>query len=380
MMALVDCLSSVSGGAVSYLRNVIPRLYGLFKASGESHKLRLLVHESQKVLFPGIPASEFIVLAGPRMSGYRRVWWEFFNIPNVVAETKADVLFYPYQIGLRVNGVKKVHMLCNMDPFHFHRYEYDFKLRIRNHLLKFESRRSLSTADRVIAISRYVEYYLVQFLGIHPSKVRLIYNGSDKSFGPRGQVSRDAALIAELNIFGDFILTVGSLFPYRRCEDVIAAFGRIEPTIRRDLTLVIAGSGTDWHYSRVLDRAIAASGVADRVRLVGHVSPEAMQALYRCCRLCVIASEVEACPNIAIEAMEAGCVTVASDSPPLPEIFDGGATHFPSRDIPTLAETMQRCLSDEKLRQELSERSRTRAQDFSWDRCACETYSALVDW
>jgi glycosyltransferase involved in cell wall biosynthesis len=242
---------------------------------------------------------------------------------------------------MRVNGVRKVNMLCNMDPFHFHRYEYDFNLRIRNHLLKFASRRSLSTADRVMAISGYVENYMLQILGIHPSRVRRIYHGSDKSFGPGGEASRDAALIAGLNIFGDFILTVGSLFPYRRCEDVIAAFGHMEPTIRGGLTLVVAGSGTDRHYSRVLERAIAASGVADRVRLVGHVSPETMQALYRCCGLCVIASEVEACPNIAIEAMEAGCVTVASDS---------------------------------------SGRARTRARDFSWDRCARETYSALVDW
>jgi glycosyltransferase involved in cell wall biosynthesis len=359
---------------------MIPRLYGLFKASHDGHQLRLLIHESQLPLFPEDPSSECIILAGPRLSGHRRAWWEYRNISRIAADMRADVLFYPYQIGSRVNGIRTVLMIRNMEPFHFHDYKYSCNNWVRNRLLKFGSRRAIAGAERVIAVSGFVEDYLHLGIGIHPSRIRRIYHGRDDSFGPEGDASRDAALITGLGIHGDFILTCGSLLPYRRCEDVIAAFGRIEPTVRRELLLVIAGSGTDRNYAGILERAIATSSAAERIRLVGHVSTEAMQALYRCCRLCVIASEVEACPNIAIEAMASGCVTAASDSPPLPEMFAGATAHFPSRDLSALATTMQRCLTDEKLRQDLSERAQFRARDFSWDLSARETCSALVDW
>jgi glycosyltransferase involved in cell wall biosynthesis len=61
-------------------------------------------------------------------------------------------------------------------------------------------------------------------------------------------------------------------------------------------------------------------------------------------------------------------------------MFAGATAHFPSRDLSALATTMQRCLTDEKLRQDLSERAQFRARDFSWDLSARETCSALVDW
>jgi alpha-1,3-rhamnosyl/mannosyltransferase len=267
-----------------------------------------------------------------------------------------------------------------MEAFHFHRYKYSFNNWVRNQLLEIGSRKSIMSGDRIIAVSGFVEGYLLRSIRIHPSRIRRIYHGRDETFGHKGEIIHDSSLVADLGIHGDFILTCGSLLPYRRCEDVIAAFSRIEPIVQRELTLVIAGSGADRHYARVLEKAVEESNAADHIRKVGHVSTEAMKALYRCCRLCVIATEVEACPNIAIEAMEAGCVTVASDSPPLPEIFAGAVVHFPSRDFSALTEAMQRCLTDENLRKELSAQARNRAKDFSWNRCARETYSALVDW
>jgi glycosyltransferase involved in cell wall biosynthesis len=379
MIVLVNCLSSVSGGAVSYLRNIVPRLFNLFNASVEGHKLRLLVHESQLPLFPRVPTADCIIIAGPRMYGYNRGWWELRNISHIAAETKADVLFYPCQVGVKVKGIKTLFMLHNMEPFYYHDYKYNLSSRIRNYLLRHGSWRSIAQADRVIAVSKFVENYLHHTMRIHPSRIRRIYHGSDESFGPIGDLSSDIKLLNSIGIHGDFILTCGSLLPYRRCEDVIAAFSRIETHVKNGLTLVIVGTGTE-QYERLLKRKIVESGVSDRTRILGFVSPEFMKSLYRCCRICVVASEVEACPTIAIEAIEAGCVIVASDTPPLIEILDGAAAFFPSRKIPALVESMRRCLSDVKFRKELSGRSRIRALDFSWDRCARETYSALVDW
>jgi alpha-1,3-rhamnosyl/mannosyltransferase len=144
--------------------------------------------------------------------------------------------------------------------------------------------------------------------------------------------------------------------------------------------LVIAGSGTDSRYGKLIRQQIASSRYSHRIFAVGHVSREKMLALYRRCSLCVIATEVEACPTIAIEAMSSGCVILSSNQPPLPEIFAGCSMEFRTRDIADLAAKIRQCMYDDALRKTLKELALKRAQDFSWSKCAVETYRALVDW
>lgn len=185
--------------------------------------------------------------------------------------------------------------------------------------------------------------------------------------------------LKRLGIQGNFLLTPGSLLPYRRCEDIIGAFSSCA---REDkgIQLVIAGSGTDDHYMNVIREAIAASPVRERILLLGQVPWDIMEVLYRDCLACVIATEIEACPNIAIEAMAAGCVIVACNRQPLPEIFAGCALEYEARDIRQLSEHIRKATKVTLLRQELREKALRRAEAFSWEICADRTFAALTKW
>lgn len=380
MNVLINCLSAVSGGAVSYLRNLIPKLAKLFEGSERSHSIEILAHMEQKQLFPSILESQCILLTSSRPMAYRRFWWEYCNIGRIVRQQNIDVLFNPCQVSPRVSGIKQVMMLHNMEPFFSYRYHYSLRPWLRNQLLALQSQRSLQAADRVIAVSDYVKQILLDRLNVSPNRIQQIYLGRDVNFSPDGDEQDDNELLKRLGIRGNFVLTCGSLWPYRRCEDVIKAFDRYQRSISGDFSLVIAGSLMDARYGKVVKSAIAESPNAGRIHAVGHVPYETMQTLYRRCSLCVIATEVEACPNITIEAMSSGCAIVSSDQPPLPEIFGGCSMEFCSRNIEDLAFKMQRLMSDEQLRADLKRQALNRAQDFSWDRCAEQTYLALIKW
>lgn len=379
MIVVMNCLSAVSGGAVSYLRNLLPLLHEEFLASDGRNILRVLAHESQLSLFPYLPKSSCHVLYGARPRGLKRLVWEQQNLPKLVTKLNADVHFVPYQIARRVRGVRQVLMLRNMEPFHFRKYKYSTALRLRNHLLTRASNKALSTAERVIAVSGFAEQHLLSSLKLPPGRIRHIYHGRDESFRAEECAEQDARLLADLGIPTEFVLTCGSLLPYRRCEDVVRAFGKVA-TQRGGLALVIAGSGNDQRYAKLLAETVAKSGVACRIHMLGHVSKEAMQALYRKCKACVIATEIEACPNIAIESLASGCCVIATDQPPLPEMFSGAAIHYAARDINALAGCIYDCLENEEARRNLSAKALTRGLEFSWKRCARETYKALVDW
>lgn len=380
MIILMNCLSSVSGGAVSYLRNLSPLLLAKFEASKSKHKLILLAHESQRDLFDGVREEYFYWVTGPRPTGWRRVAWERRNLSRIVNETGANVLFTPYQIASSVKDVKQVMMLRNMEPFLFSQYRYSWDTALRNRLLARSSRQSLRRADRVIAVSGFARDYLVDGIGLVSSRIRTVYHGRSEALASGDDAERQRALLTEIGVNGRFILTCGSLLPYRRCEDVICAFDQMTSSISDDIQLVVAGSGTDQRYSELINEAIANTKVSSKILLAGHVSWEIMKALYRHCDACVIATEIEACPNIAIEAMTAGCAIISNDKPPLPEMFDNASHIYRSRDIMHLSEKMSEVMNEAQLRKTLKARSLKRAERFSWIICAEETYAALTDW
>ena len=373
------CLSSVSGGAVSYLRNLIPLLSRQFADSPGCHQLKILAHESQREILSFLSDTQSIWIGGPRLTGWQRIVWEQKNITQIARETNADVLFTPYQIGPRVRGVKQVLMFRNMEPFLYTTYRYSLRMWFRNFLLHRQSSYALHGASRVIAVSQFAQEQLSHELGIAASKIRQIYHGRDISFSPAGSMAEDLDMLSSIGINGDFLLACGSLLPYRRCEDVIAAFNQCADDLPAKIQLIIAGSGTDRRYGKLIQQMIKNSPYCDRIIALGHV-PIDVIALYRICSVCVIATEIEACPNIAIEAMTAGCVIISSNKQPLPEMFQNASIEYCSRDIIHLAKQIRRCVLDQDLRHEMKARALRRAEEFSWEKCARETYSALIDW
>jgi len=267
-------------------------------------------------------------------------------------------------------------MIRNMEPFLFERYKYSTTTWIRNKILAAISASCLRKANRVIAVSQFAADHLV-CLDVPKEQIRTIHHGS-----PSFRRSNDDAKekLAPLGITGDFILTCGSMLPYRRCEDVIRAFNSCMMTLPESTCLVIAGSGADEGYARLIRDIVASSPNPSRIKLLGNVPWETMVELYRSCMLCAIATEIEACPNIALEAMSAGCVIVSCNRPPLPEMFDGCVLEYEARDVDGLSRQILRVVKDKPLQRELSGRALRRASDFPWSICVKNTYTALTDW
>jgi alpha-1,3-rhamnosyl/mannosyltransferase len=376
----MNCLSSVSGGAVSYLRNLSPLLANRFAVTQGEHEVFFLAHESQRGLLAGLPDRQCCFIRGARPAGWRRVLWERRNIDRITGETGSDVLFTNYQIATPIKGAKQVLVLHNIEPFLFGQYRYSLKTSLRNAILARASARSLRAADRVIAVSGFARDRLLDRLDVAHDRIRTIYHGGPAAAWEKNGEADDRSALARLGIGERFVLTAGSLLPYRRSEDVIAAFDRCAEDLAEGMQLVIAGSGADKRYGELVRQAIDASPYRERILPLGHVPWHIMKTLYRYCDLCVLATEIEACPNIAIEAMTAGCVIVSCDKPPLPEMFAGSSISYRARDIGDMVEQMRSGLQDSDLREGMKRKARDRARFFSWEKCADETYAVLTDW
>jgi len=99
---------------------------------------------------------------------------------------------------------------------------------------------------------------------------------------------------------------------------------------------------------------------------------------YRNCRVFVMTTRVEACPNAALEAMHNGCLSVVTSADPLPEFFQQNAFYYPPGDGRHLAEQLRKALLlDDSQRTAMVEGLRRRAAEFTWQRTAQQTIAEL---
>ena len=83
---LVNCLSAGSGGSLSYVRNLLPRLVAEAGRQGMPGRFCFLHGRQQRALFSEIDDADRIEVEESACSSpFRRYLWESRHLPQVVA-------------------------------------------------------------------------------------------------------------------------------------------------------------------------------------------------------------------------------------------------------------------------------------------------------
>ncbi len=138
------------------------------------------------------------------------------------------------------------------------------------------------------------------------------------------------------------ILTVGTLDrEYKGVRELVSA---VRTVVDRgyDVELRVAGTG---RLEKEL-RTLADSLLGPRATFVGHVTGEALEALYDTSDLFVLASWTEGLPRVLIEAMAAGLPCVATAVGGVAELVEEEHLVAP-RDAPALARAIEALLADD---------------------------------
>ncbi len=149
-------------------------------------------------------------------------------------------------------------------------------------------------------------------LGLPEDRIAVHYTGVDLSrFQP---IERPAARAALGLPEGPLLVSVGALVPLKGHALTIDALARLP-----GVTLAIAGDGPE----RATLQALAARlGVADRVRLLGHVAHADIPKLLAAGDAMVLASEREGLANAWVEALACGTPIVVTDVGGAREVVD----------------------------------------------------------
>lgn len=163
----------------------------------------------------------------------------------------------------------------------------------------------------------------------------------------------------------DYVLYAGRLASNKGLGHLLDAFARIASSAP-DVDLVLAGR--DWGVGDALRAQAAALGIADRVRIVGHLDDAAYRGAIGGCRLLVLPSEWEAFGIVLLEAMACGRPVVATAVGGVPEVVAHGTDGLlvPFGDAGGLAEAVRSLLSDPAWASRLGAAGRAKAARFDW--------------
>lgn len=225
-------------------------------------------------------------------------------------------------------------------------------------LLRIRTRATTLPVTRVIAISEFVKWQLIQ-VGIPKDKISLVYNGVDtRRYSPDPGARK--RLAAEFSIRPDelIVATLTYLNPHKNVDVLVEASGQLA---KRGVAvrLFVVGDGRMRAELEALSQKL---GLADRIHWLGHVLDPI--PVLQACDVFVMASVGEGFGLALAEAMACGAAAIATRSGALTEIAEDGksALLLAPRDVEALADAIQQLAADQKLRLDLAQRGLDRVR------------------
>ncbi len=232
-------------------------------------------------------------------------------------------------------------------------------------------RRALKRADRILTVSYNTKRDLVDYFGISPARVEVVYNGVSARFHPDLPRAERDRVTAKYGLPRPYLLFLGGEKPHKNVRNVIRAFGQARRERALPHALVLAGP-MPKNRSRV-EALVSALELETRVFRPGIVPEEDLPGLFAGADAFLYPTLYEGFGLPVVEAMACGVPVLTSSTSALQEIAGGYAYLVDPMDVEAIARGIVELATDPLRRAEFAELGKRRARDFSWDHAAEQT-------
>jgi glycosyltransferase involved in cell wall biosynthesis len=214
----------------------------------------------------------------------------------------------------------------------------------------------------IISVSEFSKQEILRFFPVEADKIKVIHLGTTLGKITTQETDRLFPVPAP------YLLYVGKRTFYKNFDGFFRA---VQPVLQRhpDLHIVCAGGGS---FSQNEQALFHSARLANRIHY-RPVTDAGLLTLYKNARAFVFPSLNEGFGIPVLEAFTGGCAVVLSDRSSLPEVGGDAALYFDPEDDDSMAETIERVVSDDALNAALIRKGTERLRNFSCDKTAFQT-------
>lgn len=290
------------------------------------------------------------------------LWFEH-SLPRALEKYKADVLLSPDgYLSLSSSG-KQLVVMHDISFIHFAReHAWSHRLFMNHYAPQYAQK-----ANRIFTVSEFSKHDIAKTFKVNAGKIDVGYNGCNPAFKP---VSEKTKTETKNDFTGghEYFLVLGMGNPRKNIERVIIAFTKFRKQQQTTVKLLMIGHRKYW--STETWKAYHSSEVKKDIVIVPYLSQAGVIRAVASAHALIYASLFEGFGIPILEAMNCNVPVLASNTSSMPEVCGDAALMVDPYSVKSISEEMIRIYSDELLRNNLIEKSKTQRSKFSWNHTA----------
>lgn len=365
----IDASRNRSGGSVAHLIGIInegnPQLHGI----SEVHVW------SYKSLLDKLPNKPWLKKHNPALLDktiFHQLLWQRFIFKNEFNMSGCHLLLNTDAgtIGKISPAITMSRDMLSYEKGELERFGFSFAT-IRLLLLRNIQNSALRRAVGVIFLTQYAAEVIQRSCGTLKN-VQLIPHGISDHFRIRA-----GETYKKKNPEGAFkLLYVSNTDVYKHQWHVVEAV-EILRAQGHNVSLKLVGGGVGRPHRRLQEQIKSSDPCGRFIEALPFVPHEDIPAHHASADIFIFASSCENMPNTLIEAMAAGLPIASSDRGPMPEVLQDGGVYFDPENPEAIATALEKLLVDRDLRVNLSSRAEVLSKEYSWRRCAEQTWKFI---
>ena len=306
-----------------------------------------------------------------------RFWWQQIHSTRAARRHGCSLLFNPGcgYVGTFRPYVTMCRNMLSFAPDEVARYGSSgtgFRFR----LLRTVHRQSFQKANGIIFLNDYARSIVTRELGLSHVPAVSVPHGVHPKYLLSPRRAEDGCGVNAGQPMK--LLYVSTVDHYKHHWNVVEAVRRLRDQ-GKFVTLDMVGRALPSALEK-LRHAIHQHDPHGRfARYVGPLYGNDLVNAYHSADLFVFASSCENLPNILLEAMAAGLPIVCSNYSPMPEVLGDAGVYFDPLEPAEIAAALTKMIDSPALRNRLALRSNLGALQYSWARCAEQTFGFLAD-
>lgn len=365
----IDASRNRSGGAKAHIIGILSAVEPSDFGIAEIHVW------SYRELLDALPDHPWLVKHCPRElegSIVRQLWWQRTRLPAELRTSGCEILLST-AAGTLCNFTPSVVMSRDMLSFEqgeIDRYWFS-KAWIRLFLLRYIQISALRKASGALFLTQYASDVIQRFSGALPDS-RVIPHGIGENFRTEVCVAKKS----QEDVLNCVYVSNADL--YKHQWHVIEAVGILRDSGHK-LKLELVGAGAGYAREKVAEAIAKWDPTGEFVTITDAVPHHQVPAFLSAADIFIFASSCENMPNTLVEAMACSLPIACSSRGPMPEVLGAAGEYFDPEKPVTIAAAIAKLAADVTLRHERASEAKLLSAQYSWSRCASETWRYLVE-